>query len=114
MPWLANVFYYGKEYRSPRQKVKEGKLEQEGYREFSVTDFQEEPWQAAAALEEAGESPSGVEVDTSAENAENVSQQERRVPQKSTSSSEELLAALGAEEQPLTLDELFNLIASRG
>ena len=37
-PQLANVFYYGKDFGSKKQKVgKSGKLEQEEYRALSVT-----------------------------------------------------------------------------
>jgi hypothetical protein len=35
---LANVFYYGKDFGSKKQKVgKKGQLEQEGYKALSVT-----------------------------------------------------------------------------
>jgi alkylhydroperoxidase/carboxymuconolactone decarboxylase family protein YurZ len=38
IPQLANVFYYGKEFGSKKQKVtKEGELEQEEYKALSVT-----------------------------------------------------------------------------
>ena len=37
-PQLANVFYYGKDFGSKKQKVsKSGKLEQEDYKALSVT-----------------------------------------------------------------------------
>ena len=37
-PALANVFYYGKDFGSKKQKVgKKGELEQEDYKELSVT-----------------------------------------------------------------------------
>jgi hypothetical protein len=37
-PQLANVFYYGKDFGSKKQKIgKKGQLEQEEYRSLSVT-----------------------------------------------------------------------------
>lgn len=36
-PELANVFYYGKEFGSQKQKTKKGKLEKEEYKPLSVT-----------------------------------------------------------------------------
>lgn len=77
-PWLADVFYYGKEWRSPRQRMKDGKLQQAQFREHSVTDFQEEPWQAAAAMEEAQSSPTGVDADYADE--DNGGDSEGRAP----------------------------------
>ena len=38
VPQLANVFYYGKDFGSKKQKIsKKGKLEQEEYKALSVT-----------------------------------------------------------------------------
>ena len=40
MPQLANVFYYGKDFDSKKQKLdKEGRLVDEDYEPLSVTDF---------------------------------------------------------------------------
>jgi hypothetical protein len=40
IPQLANVFYYGKEFGSKKQKLdKEGKIVDEDYEPLSVTDF---------------------------------------------------------------------------
>lgn len=40
IPQLANVFYYGKDFESKKQKLdKEGKLIDEEYEPLSVTDF---------------------------------------------------------------------------
>lgn len=36
-PELANVFYYGKEFASKKQKLKGGKTEREEYKPLSVT-----------------------------------------------------------------------------
>lgn len=37
VPELANVFYYGKEFGSKKQKLKDGELEKEEYKPLSVT-----------------------------------------------------------------------------
>jgi U3 small nucleolar RNA-associated protein 14 len=51
VPALANVFYYGKEFGSKKQKVsKTGKLEQEEYRALSVTRSGAEGEQQEEAL----------------------------------------------------------------
>lgn len=51
MPQLANVFYYGKEFGSKKQKLtKEGKLEEE-YKPLSVTQAGAEPEQIAEQIE---------------------------------------------------------------
>jgi len=50
MPQLANVFYYGKEFGSKKQKLtKEGRLEQEEYKPLSVTQAGAEPEQLDAS-----------------------------------------------------------------
>jgi hypothetical protein len=36
-PELANVFYYGKEFGSKKQKLEKGKVSSEKYKELSVT-----------------------------------------------------------------------------
>jgi hypothetical protein len=52
MPQLANVFYYGKEFGSKKQKLtKEGKLEEEEYQPLSVTQAGAEPEQIAEQIE---------------------------------------------------------------
>jgi len=52
MPQLANVFYYGKEFGSKKQKLtKEGKLEEEEYKPLSVTQAGAEPEQIAEQIE---------------------------------------------------------------
>jgi len=49
---LANVFYYGKEFGSKKQKLtKEGKLEEEEYQPLSVTQAGAEPEQIAEQIE---------------------------------------------------------------
>ena len=51
VPALANVFYYGKEFGSKKQKVsKTGKLEQEDYHALSVTRAGAEGEQQEEAL----------------------------------------------------------------
>ena len=53
LPQLANMFYYGKEYGSQKQKLgKKGELLEEEFRPLSVTDFGEEAWQAAEQAQE--------------------------------------------------------------
>jgi len=52
MPQLANVFYYGKEFGSKKQKLtKEGRLEQEEYKPLSVTQAGAEPEQLVEQIE---------------------------------------------------------------
>ena len=49
MPQLANVFYYGKDFGSKKQKLKDGEIEEEEYKPLSVT----KAGAAGEALEEA-------------------------------------------------------------
>ena len=49
MPELANVFYYGKEFGSKRQKLKGGEVLEEEYKPLSVT----KAGAAGEAIEEA-------------------------------------------------------------
>lgn len=116
MPFLANVFYYGKEYRSPKQKVKNGQLQQAGYREHSVTDFQEEPWQAAAAIEDAESSPTGVDVDRGeSDNAPRRRQQDDLVAVLGglmDDTTKQPKATQGAQTQPAMGQDVLALIAS--
>ena len=52
MPQLANVFYYGKEFGSKKQKLtKEGAVEEEEYKPLSVTQAGAEPEQIAEQIE---------------------------------------------------------------
>ena len=52
MPQLANVFYYGKEFGSKKQKLtKEGTVEEEEYKPLSVTQAGVEPEQIAEQIE---------------------------------------------------------------
>jgi hypothetical protein len=52
MPQLANVFYYGKEFGSKKQKLtKEGSIEEEEYKPLSVTQAGVEPEQIAEQIE---------------------------------------------------------------
>jgi hypothetical protein len=54
IPGLANVFYYGKEFGSKKQKLtKEGTVKAEKYKPLSVVQPGAEPEQALEALEEA-------------------------------------------------------------
>ena len=91
-PQLANMFYYGKEYSSKKQKLgKRGEILEEEYRPFSVTDFGEEPWQAAEQLEAL------TEVADTGETDEN--------------SVDALIRQLTAgKSSSTTLDELMNII----
>ncbi len=67
LPQLANMFYYGKEYRSQKQKLgKKGELLEEEYRPLSVTDFGEEAWQAAEQLQEVAKPDESDENSTEA------------------------------------------------
>lgn len=66
IPALANVFYYGKEFGSKKQKLtKEGKVKEEEYKPLSVTQAGAEPEQLLEALE-----PTVAKRDESEENAE--------------------------------------------
>lgn len=49
LPQLANVFYYGKDFGSKKQKLKDGEVEEEEYKPLSVTKAGE----MGEALEEA-------------------------------------------------------------
>ena len=49
LPQLANVFYYGKDFGSKKQKLKDGEVEEEEYKPLSVT----KAGAAGEALEEA-------------------------------------------------------------
>ena len=52
MPQLANVFYYGKEFGSKKQKLtKEGTIEEKEYKPLSVTQAGVEPEQIAEQIE---------------------------------------------------------------
>lgn len=101
LPQLADVFYYGKEYRSPKQKMVKGKLEQDPYREFSVTDFQREAWQDIAALEEMA--AQDVENQAADEVAEAKQTKENDV-------NGILDEIFGAPGLTTTVDELLNII----
>jgi hypothetical protein len=88
-PQLANMFYYGKEYSSKKQKLgKHGEIIEQEYRPFSVTDFGEEPWQAAEQA---------AEVADTGETDEN--------------SIEALIAQITAGNSPsASIEELMNII----
>lgn len=49
IPELANVFYYGKEFGTKKQRVSRGQLEEQEYKPLSVT----KPGAAGEAMEEA-------------------------------------------------------------
>jgi hypothetical protein len=67
LPALANVFYYGKEFGSQKQKLgKKGEILEEDYRPLSVTDFGEEAWQAAEQLQEVAQADKTDENDVDA------------------------------------------------
>lgn len=52
IPSLANVFYYGKEFGSKKQKLtKEGRIKEEKYKPLSVVQPGAEPEQLLEALE---------------------------------------------------------------
>ena len=85
-PLLANMFYYGKEFGSKKQKLGErGDLVDEDYRGLSVTAAGAEPWQFAEQL-----------ADT---------------PKPDENSVDELIQKLTAgDSSATTLDELMNII----
>lgn len=65
IPQLANVFYYGKEFGSKKQKLtKEGRVKEEKYKPLSVTQPGAEPEQLLETLE-----PDIAEREESEENA---------------------------------------------
>jgi len=51
LPQLANVFYYGKEFGSKKQKLKGGEVEEEEYKPLSVTQPGAEPEQLVEQIE---------------------------------------------------------------
>jgi hypothetical protein len=81
-PELANVFYYGKEFGSKKQKMGKGKVADEKYKELSVTK--------AGAL--------GEQIE------EQQIAQER---EKQENPVEQLLAQ---SDEPTSYDELLNII----
>ena len=85
-PLLANMFYYGKEFGSKKQKLGGlGDLVDEDYRGLSVTAAGAEPWQFAEQL-----------ADT---------------PKPDENSADELIQKLTAgDSSATTLDELMNII----
>ncbi len=89
-PQLANMFYYGKEYASKKQKLgKHGEIIEEEYRPFSVTDFGEEPWQAA---EQAAEVADTGETD---ENSLDAFIQKLTAGDSSSTTLDELMQIIG-------------------
>jgi hypothetical protein len=81
-PELANVFYYGKEFGSKKQKLGKGKVSDEKYKELSVT-------KAGAVGEQIEE------------------QQIAQEREKQENPVEQLLAQ---SDEPTSYDELLNII----
>jgi hypothetical protein len=88
-PALANMFYYGKEFGSQKQKLgKKGELLEEEYRPLSTTEFGVESGQLAEQLQEVASADKTDENDVEA-----------------------LIRKLSGEEaSPTSLDELMQII----
>jgi len=83
------VFYYGKEFGSKKQKLKDGELQEEVYKPLSVTQAGAEPDQLFGSLAE------NKETD---ENA------------KTSDVNDYIQQILGASNTPTTTDEILRIL----
>lgn len=86
LPQLANVFYYGKDFGSKKQKLKNGEVEEEEYKPLSVT-------KAGAA----GEAMEEAEI-----------AQEKKTKENDVNGLIEQI--LGKSQDNVSLDELLNIV----
>jgi hypothetical protein len=85
MPALANVFYYGKEFGSKKQKLdKKGELEEEEYKPLSV-------------------SKAGAE----GELMENIAEEKKT---KENNANDALDLVLGKSSESMSFDDLLNIV----
>ena len=85
IPQLANVFYYGKEFGSKKQKIdKKGELEDEDYRALSVTK-------------------AGAE----GEMLEDIAEEKKN---KENNANDALDLVLGESSDSMSLDDLLNIV----
>jgi hypothetical protein len=85
IPALANVFYYGKEFGSKKQKLdKKGELEDEDYRALSVTK-------------------AGAE----GEMLEDIAEEKKN---KENNANDALDLVLGESSESMSLDDLINIV----
>jgi hypothetical protein len=85
IPALANVFYYGKEFGSKKQKLtKKGEVDEEEYRPLSVTK-------------------AGAE----GELLEDIAQEQKN---KENNANDALDLVLGKSEDSMSIDDLLNIV----